>query len=469
MTASFPLPDVEPAHRRLARSALTQRSAAGELMAFHEWFAAESRRTPFEVRPASLDDLNGWHTDPDTGNIGHESGKFFTVEGLDVEVLGAARPCWQQPIIVQPEVGILGILVAEFDGVLHALVQAKFEPGNVGGMQLSPTVQATRSNLTAVHGGRAVPYIEFFRDPVPDRVLADVLQSEQGTWFYRKRNRNMVVEVDPSLEVYNGFRWVTVGQLHRLLGIDGLVNMDTRTVLSCLPIAGPGPTVGRGTDPYLRALRASFDPASGGAHQLPELLSWVAGLRATTDVTTRRIPLAEVRGWSRTDGRITHDDGRFFDVVGVDVHAPGREVGGWQQPLLRPVGTGVAAFLVRDIGGVLHVLVQARIEPGFHDVVELAPTVQATPTNHPGAPPAFLHEVLSASADRVRFDTLLPEEGGRFDHALTRYLLVDAVGPDPDLPDHRWVAAHQLAELLHHSNYLNIEARTLVACLYSTS
>lgn len=439
----------------------------GELVAFREWFAAESRRAPFEVRPVPLEDLSGWHTDPDTGDIGHDSGRFFTVEGLDVEVPGADR--WQQPILVQPEVGVLGILVAEFDGVPHALMQAKFEPGNAGGIQLSPTVQATRSNFTAVHGGRPVPYIEFFRDPAPERVLADVLQSEQGSWFYRKRNRNMVVAADPDLEVRDGFRWVTVEQLHRLLRADGVLNMDTRTVLSCLPVTGPGAIACRGTDPYHRALRVSFDPAAGGVHRLPELLSWITGLRAMTDVTTRRIPLAQVRGWSRTGGRITHDDGRFFDIVGVDVRAPGREVGGWQQPLLRPAGTGVAAFLVRDIGGVLHVLVQARVEPGFCDVVELGPTVQATPADHPGSPPAFLDEVLSASADRVRFDALLPEEGGRFDHALTRYLIVDAAGPDPDLPGHRWVAAHQLAELVRHSNYLNIEARTLFACLHSTS
>lgn len=469
MTVSLPLPGDEPVHRRLARSALTQRAVSGDLMAFHRWFDDLSRRTPYEVRPVSLDSLCGWRTDPDTGDIGHESGRFFTVEGIDVEVLGAARPRWQQPIIVQPEVGILGILVAEFDGVLHALLQAKFEPGNVGGLQLSPTVQATRSNFTGVHGGRAVPYLDHFRDPVPHRVLADVLQSEQGTWFYRKRNRNMIVEVDPDLEVQDGFRWLTVGQLHRLLAIDGLVNMDARTVLSCLPTAGPGPIAGQGSDPYRRALRASFDPASGGAHTVTELLSWLTGQRATRDVSARRIPLGEVRGWTRRDGRISHESGRYFEVVGVDVRAPGREVGGWQQPLLRPTGVGVAAFLVREIGGVLHVLVQARAEPGFLDVVELAPTVQATPSNHPDVRPAFLDDVLSAPPDRIRFDAVLPEEGGRFDHARTRYLLVESTEPGLDLPGHRWMAAHQLSGLLHHSHYLNIEARTLVACLYSTS
>lgn len=60
---------------------------------------------------------------------------------------------WDQPIINQPEVGYLGFIVKEFNGVLHFLMQAKIEPGNVNHVQLSPTIQATRSNYTQVHQG----------------------------------------------------------------------------------------------------------------------------------------------------------------------------------------------------------------------------------------------------------------------------------------------------------------------------
>ncbi|CAM5359048.1 GDP-mannose 4,6-dehydratase [Streptomyces cyaneofuscatus] len=91
---------------------------------------------------------------------------------------GDAGPAWHQPIIVQPEVGILGILVKEFDGVPHFLMQAKMEPGNSNLLQISPTVQATRSNYTKAHKGADVRYLEYFRGPRQGRVLADVLQSE---------------------------------------------------------------------------------------------------------------------------------------------------------------------------------------------------------------------------------------------------------------------------------------------------
>ncbi|MFL4945785.1 NDP-hexose 2,3-dehydratase family protein, partial [Streptomyces sp. MMS24-I31] len=33
--------------------------------------------------------------------------------------------------------------------------------------------------------------------------------------------------------------------------------------------------------------------------------------------------------------------------------------------------------------------------------------------------------------------------------------------------DHRWVTLHQLTVLLRHSHYLNVQARSLVACLRS--
>ena len=34
-------------------------------------------------------------------------------------------------------------------------MQAKVEPGNINSIQLSPTLQATRSNYTKAHGGIA--------------------------------------------------------------------------------------------------------------------------------------------------------------------------------------------------------------------------------------------------------------------------------------------------------------------------
>ncbi|MDL5158584.1 NDP-hexose 2,3-dehydratase family protein [Actinomycetospora termitidis] len=444
------------------------------------WLADHDRHAAMTVHRADLAALEGWTDDPVGGRIHHRSGRFFAVEGLDVQVPGAPVEHWQQPIIRQPEVGVLGILATRIGGVLHLLMQAKVEPGNPVGHQLSPTVQATRSNYQRAHGGRAVPYLEYFLGTVPGaRTVVDVRQSEQGSWFLRKRNRNVVVEVPGGPEAVParpGFRWCTLAEVHRALAVTDVVNMDTRTVLSCLPLAGGAlrPAGAGRPDDFRAALLRSMLGESGGVHRTADLLSDLTVARTETDVDVGRVPLHTLQGWSRRDGAIVHDDGAYFSVVGVDVVARGREVARWSQPMFAAHGTGLVAFVVRRIGGVLHVLAALRTEPGFVDAVELAPTVQCTPENYAHRPasqrPAYLDRVLAADPDRLRFDTVMSEEGGRFHHTRTRYVVVEETGDDPDLvtgPGHRWVTLAQLSELVRHSHYLNVQARSLLTCLHS--
>lgn len=463
-----------PLAGRLARSAAVRDGGAVTLAQYHRWFAECAERSFTEVEPVALEDLVGWRTEASTGNLVHDSGRFFTVEGIEVQRPGAPVPEWSQPIINQPETGILGLLAAEFDGVLHFLMQAKVEPGNCNGLQLSPTVQATRSNYTGAHRGRSVPYVEYFRDAARHTLIADVRQSEQGSWFYRKRNRNMIVEVREPVEVLDGFCWLTLGQIHALLDLDDMVNMDARAVLSCLPFTGPGISDGlpAGDEFHTALLRSCSGEGGEPLHTSGEIRSWITDVRSRTDLRVRTVPLDRVTGWHRTGGRISHESGRFFDVMGVRVRARGREVSQWTQPLIAAEGPGVLAFLVRRIGGVLHVLVQAKAEPGLVDAIELAPTVQYTPENYDVLPdaarPPFLDEVCDADPRRIRFDTTLSEEGGRFYHTRNRYLVIETDAEyGGEHPDFRWMTVHQLTGLLRHSYYLNMQARNLLTCLRS--
>ncbi|WP_073760791.1 NDP-hexose 2,3-dehydratase family protein [Streptomyces sp. CB02923] len=417
------------------------------------WFAEAAERTYTRSRRIALDALEGWHTDARTGDLVHDRGVFFTVEGLAVSAPDGPVRQWAQPILDQPETGILGLLAKDFGGVPHFLMQAKPEPGNAGGLQLAPTVQATRSNFTREHGGRAVPYLRHFRAPPSRRLVADVRQSEQGAWFYRKRNRNMIVRTTEDVEVLPGHRWMTLPQVNALLAAGDVVNMDARSVLACLP-PPPG-------------------PAGRAAHSGREILRWLTDVRSRAGLRTRPVPLRGLPGWHRTEHAVSHDSGRFFDIVAVEVRAGGREVRRWTQPMLRPRGTGVIAFLLTRIDGVPHVLVHAAAEPGSVDEAELTATVCCTPENYdllpPGARPRFLDEVLEAPPERVLFDALLSEEGGRFHHALNRYLIVAVDGPEPyeAAGDHRWVTPHQLSALLRHSHYVTVQARSLLTCLRS--
>ncbi|MBP2473504.1 oxidase EvaA [Crossiella equi] len=467
MTKRLAVRDAAEGAMRFTVSALTQDSSLSPGPEFERWWADRAAAGRFRVDPITFDALDKWgFQDPD-GSLAHTSGRFFVVEGL--RVTDGTRQ-WDQPIINQPEIGVLGILVKEFDGVLHCLMQAKMEPGNVNTLQLSPTVQATRSNYSKVHRGAGTRYLEHFRGPTRGRVLVDVLQSEQGAWFWHKSNRNMVVQALTDVEVHEDFRWLTLHQVRALLRQDNMVNMDARTVLSCIPFAAPHEFTSTDGNPFVRSLVRSYTGDSS-LHSDEEILSWFIESKARCDWSSRLIPLHGIKGWHRTDHEIADEAGRLARVIAVSVQAGNREVHRWTQPLLAPRGHGLAAFLVRRIGGVLHVLVQSRGEPGLLDLVEMAPTVQLVNAQDPVARAAtrFCDHVLHAAPETVRFDAMLSEEGGRFHHAQTRYRVVEAGSEFPlDVPEEFcWVTVRQMMELLRHGHYLNIEARSLLACLHS--
>ncbi|MFF0458870.1 NDP-hexose 2,3-dehydratase family protein [Streptomyces mexicanus] len=460
--------------RRFTVSASATDSPVTPNAEFDAWFARQRRTNRFDVTRIPFADLVGWRFREGDGNLVHESGKFFSVTGLEVSTDWQERGSWSQPILDQPEIGILGIVVKEFDGVLHCLMQAKMEPGNPETVQLSPTVQATRSNYTGVHGGRRTTYLEYFTSP--DRtLLVDSLQSEQGAWFLRKRNRNMIVEITDDVPPHDDFRWLTIGQIHRVLGRDNIVNMDTRSILSCVPFEAPDGPARRETDPAFReALVRSLSGEHGALHSTGRLLAWLTDLKARHTFTRRTLPLAKLEGWSRTDEEIAHDEGKHFKVIAADVRADTREVTRWTQPLIMPVERGVAAFLARPIDGVLHLLVHGKAEAGSLDMCELAPTVQCLPVNFQDLPahrrPRYLDVVRDAGRDALRFDAVLSEEGGRFHHADNRYRIID-VGEDfpvDDDRDYHWMTVHQLMTLVQHSRYLNVQARSLLASLHTT-
>jgi oxidase EvaA len=461
---------LRPRHTNLAdRLSLSATCGTRDTTPIEEWLTACRRRNPFEVRRVRFDRLEGWRFAPDTGDLVHDTGKFFAVQGIRVRTDYGRVMEWSQPILDQPERSILGILVREIDGVLHFLMQAKMEPGNAGTVQLSPTVQATKSNYTRAHNGGVAPYLGYFAQPGRARALVDVLQSEQGSWFRGKRNRNVVMEVASDVEERDGFVWLTLGELYALLRRPNVVNMDARTVLACLPLAASDDGDGDGFRGALRRSTRAEDDESLSSSL--EIASWLTGRKARYELTTHERPLREVAGWVCTRDEIRHETGHFFSIVGVSVRATNREVRHWCQPLLAPRGHGLVAFVVRRIGGVLHLLARADVRPGYRDVVELGPTVQCTPNNFVDAPecrPELLDLVLS-DAVAVRYDVCQSEEGGRFDRAVTRHMVVE-VGEEFPLatpPDYAWVTLAQLRELVRASYQVNIEARSLFACLHA--
>lgn len=458
-------------------SARASEGLLADTAAARRWLIERRSAQHCQVTRIPFAELSGWRFEPGSGDLVHESGRFFRLQGIRARSDFPSAIDIQQPIINQPEVGVLGILAKRFDGVLHFLLQAKMEPGNVDLVQLSPTVQATRSNYTRVHRGARPRYLEFFLPRASGRVLVDQLQSEQGLFFFRKRNRNIIVETDADVPLHDDYCWLTLGQMKQLLQQPHTVNMDTRTVVAAIPLvstdaeaetAGWRPRHDAST--FDTALLASTLASSTGCQTMDAVLSWLTGIRSSAEIDCQPSPLNAIEGWELDDRELRRADGRFFRVLGVSVQADTREVASWTQPIVQPVETGVAAFVAKRIDGLLHFLVQARMEIGVWNLIELGPTVQYLP-GAPGAAdepaPFLLREVLDGTAGYTRHRSTQSEEGGRFFQYITENIVVE-IDEHEKLPvpsNYTWVTLGQLNTLIQYGNHVNIEARSVLACL----
>ncbi|MBE6069651.1 MAG: NDP-hexose 2,3-dehydratase [Clostridium lundense] len=453
----------------MIKSLLTTRSSISSDAEIAEWIRKRNSEVEVRIENQPLAQLAGWHFDDDM-SLRHNSGKFFSIEGIHVETDYGKVNSWDQPIINQPEVGFLGILTKEIDGVLYFLMQSKIEPGNVNNVQISPTLQATKSNFTQVHQGKKPAYLEFFVNAKPHQILLDQLQSEQGARFLRKRNRNIIIKVDEDVELLPDFRWMTLGQIKELMYHDNMVNMDTRTVISGIDFSKyltPLVDLSEMSE-WGRSLLKSMQEKIG-YYTMDENISWLSRQKAMYNLLVTTKPLKDVEGWDINEYDISRKDEGYFKVVGVKVTISSREVASWSQPLVQPQQQGLCAFIIKDIDSVPHFLVQAKLECGNYDVMELAPTVQCLTGKYNTSTETlpFLSYVLNAPKNQVLFDTLQSEEGGRFYHEQNRNMLIK-VGDDFPIvvPDnYRWMTLNQLFSFLKFNNFLNIQARSLLSAL----
>ncbi|WP_394752345.1 NDP-hexose 2,3-dehydratase family protein [Crenothrix sp.] len=446
-----------------------------------DWIKEQNEAVSLKIEKVDFTDLEQWNFDSLAGSLRHESGRFFSIDGIRTKTNWGGVPEWDQPIINQPEVGYLGFITKEIDGILHFLTQAKIEPGNVNYVQLSPTLQATRSNYSQVHKGKKPAYLEYFQLAESSQILLDQLQSEQGARFLKKRNRNIIILVDVDIPVYENFIWLTLGQLKSLMQYDNMVNMDTRTVISGISYGSLNAEIidffnflEQKKSDTLNTLKKAFLKSvlieDRAINSLEKIITFLTYLKSIYDLEVTKTPLSKLVDWEITESDIHHKDNKFFKIIAVNVEIGNREVVKWSQPMVEPSQEGLCAFVCKEINGLLHFAVQAKLECGNHDIIEFAPTVQCLTGNYrytlEGSLP-FLEFVLSAPSQSIYFDTLQSEEGGRFFREQNRNMIVIA-GDEVTIdlpPNFIWMTLNQLNTFLMFNNYLNIQARSLIAAI----
>ena len=204
-----------------------------------DWFNKKREESDMIVEEIGIDELDKWTVDKNSGNITHDSGGFFQVIGVKVTNTfdrEVGKKGWTQPMIAKNPGGILGILMKRINGIPHYLLQAKAEPGNIGKLQLSPTLQATTSNLLKAHGGSKPLFAEYFDEENNPNIIYAKWQSEDGGRFHLKSNYNMIVEVkeEEDLKIPESFIWVTLYQIKQLMKIENFVGPHVRGIISYL-------------------------------------------------------------------------------------------------------------------------------------------------------------------------------------------------------------------------------------------
>jgi len=412
-----------------------------------------------------------WFYDESAGRIVNCNRTFFSISGIIKEKNG--QIVQEQPIIIQPEIGYLGIICKEINGVLHFLMQAKIEPGNINKIQISPTIQATKSNFMQAHGGKVPPYLEYFYHKHDYEVVYDQIQSEQSSRFYEKRNRNIVIKLskDVGIEILPSHKWMTLGQIKHFMTIDNLVNMDTRTVISGLPFSLHDFSYKEMV--YMQSLvpdsaffNSIFDNTNCG--KINKIYQYMNEQKMLDDSKVKFVDLYKLNNWKLIDNREFSSKRGDFKIVYCNIAIEGREVQNWSQPLFESKGKSLFGLAYVEKHGKYRFLVRAFSEIGCFDKIEIGPTVQI--------PPVYDKDKLNSvekvflecyeHKESVLQEGIFSEEGGRFYHEENRNVILKFNDYDMPLPEgYFWLDFYSLNVLIQFNNCLNIQLRNLLSML----
>lgn len=390
----------------------------------------------------------------------HETGFFFSIAGVRAASNVQGIDGLATPIIDQPEIGILAFLLRESEDGYEWLMQAKAEPGTVERVQLAPSVQATESNFRRRHGGEPTRYLDLVLEAGSggDRI-ADIEQSEQGSMFWNKYNRNVAHRADVAAGGW--WRWAKSAEVRHALGQDYALNTDARSVLVSTPwryVSTTGAPFAVGGDAWGAKLAASYQAAGER-----DALAALDARRAATTLTVAPVSLDALPNCLISKDQIISNVRAPALAIGafhIDAPNQERETDAWNQPLVARAAQS-ATLVCATRGGVLHFLLRFSPEIGFTNRVQFGPSLQSDAY---AAAPAWL--AAAAARGLVHASILQSDEGGRFWQCITRYTVCEIYEANArEDEDGVWVTLGDLERLAAVRGALTNEARSLISML----
>ena len=412
---------------------------------FIQWFNLQKKKQQISCKIKYLKDLKYWLKNDNL--IHHSSGKFFKIVGIEVKSNTRGKN-WDQPIIVQKELGILGIIKDKFQN--RYLLQAKVEPGNKNKLQLSPTVQATKSNYKRVHGGKKIPYLNFFLKNKNNFIS----QSEQGYRYLYKSNYNSLLITKKNIKVLNNYYWLHIKDIIKIIKKRSIFNMDTISVFST----------------FINKEKLDIP-----LHSMNEILKWLLKKDKIFYLSVKIKPLNKLRDWKVGNDKIEHKNKNHFSVVGINVKSNKREIKEWDQPIIKGKKLALAGFIICYFNKTKHYLCKYNKKPGLKKStlscsVNTSDIINYKTNNKLSSFQNYLinNFFLKKSSKRFKvvYENILSDEGGRFYNCEIKYkaLLINKNFILKLPNDYIWISQNQVIKMIQRKK-IDIEARLLFGCI----
>ena len=305
------------------------------------WLKNQKKINKIEIKKKKINLLKDWIFNKNI--IFHKSKNFFSIKPFLFQQKNKKQ---FQPLIVQREHGILGIIKKKTDGKDFYLLQSKIEPGNINGIQISPTVQATKSNYLRKHGGKKTLFLNYFlKKQKKLKIISKIKLSEQGSRFLKKKNWNILLETDKLTIPYKkNYCWFTREDIRYLINKRNILNMDTISVLSS-------------------AIKKNLNENKlNSNHNIRNMLR---KFDKKINFSRNIINFNDLKGWKIKKNSISDIKNKFFSIFFIDVVANFREVKKWEQPIISDHFSSLNGFLVSKVDNTMHYLLKIVHEPGF--------------------------------------------------------------------------------------------------------
>ncbi len=404
----------------------------------NKWINNQKIKNKMSISKINIMDILNWKID--SKKIYNKNKSFFSI--IPFKFTDSQKTTWFQPLIIQKEVGILGILKKRYRSLDYYLLQAKVEPGNINGIQLSPTVQATKSNYLRKHGGKKTNYLDFFIKKKNLNIVSNLKLSEQGSRYLDKSNKNILIDIkNTKIKKIQNFIWVTKKNLNYLLNKKNLLNMDTISVLSS--------SIKKNNidNPINKNLIISNN---------------LTKFKKRFTIKKKIISFGDLYNWKISKNKISDIKSKFFSIIFLKIKTNSREVSEWFQPIISDHYISFNGFLVRSINETMHYLLQYTLEPGF-TFPKYTSTVSIKNYNSKNNNTKINFFNFFKKNNKI-INFINSDEGGRF-YKNETHNSICVLNPKENLSLKKnfiWASHNQVINLIN-KNLLSIEARNLFA------